>query len=98
VGKAVDRLVGVVHGHGDTLALEVEDRELNGRRAVLGLELEGELALAGDDKVGRAVLVTEGVTADDDGLGPSGNGLGDLLEDDGLAEDGAAKDVTDLQC
>jgi hypothetical protein len=97
VGKADDRLIGVVHGHGDTLALEVEDVERNGSGSVLGLEVEGELAGTGDDKVGRAVLVTESVTTNADGLGPSGNGLGDVLEDDGLTEDGAVEDVTDLR-
>jgi hypothetical protein len=96
VGKAVDRVVGVVHRHGDTLALEVKDVEGNGGRAVLGLEVEGELTSAGDDKVGRAVLVAESMTTNADGLGPSGDGLGDVLEDDGLTEDGAAKNVTDL--
>ena len=36
------------------------------------------------------------MTAYDDGLYPARNGLWDLLEDDGFAEDGAAEDVADL--
>lgn len=33
--------------------------------------------------------------ADDDALGPAGHQAGDVLADDGLAEHGAAQDVTD---
>jgi hypothetical protein len=39
--------------------------------AVLADELHGQLALAGEAEVGGAVLVAEGVTADDDRLGPA---------------------------
>jgi hypothetical protein len=41
-------------------------------------------------------LITEGMSPNDDGLDPAGDGLGDAAEDDGLAEDGPAEDVTDL--
>ena len=37
------------------------------------------------------------MAADGDGLDPSRNGLGDALEDDGLAEDSAAENVADLR-
>jgi hypothetical protein len=36
-----------------------------------------------------------GVTTDDDGLAPARDETGHVLADDGLAEDGAAQDVTD---
>ena len=38
----------------------------------------------------------ERVAADDDGVDPSWDGSRNTLEDDWLAEDGAAKDVADL--
>lgn len=95
VGKATDRLVGVVLGLGNTTALlELEDLNLLGL-AALGSVDHGELARAGDDTVLGAVLVTEGVTADDDGLLPSRDEAGDAGDDDGLTEDGAAESVTD---
>ena len=40
-------------------------------RAVLALEGEGELALAGHAEIGGAVDVAIGVTADHDRLGPA---------------------------
>ena len=36
------------------------------------------------------------MSADDDRLGPSRNGLGDLVENDGFSEDGASKNISDL--
>ena len=48
-----------------------------------------------DLEVGRAVLVTECVTADDDRLGPARNQARHVLDDDRCAEDGAAQDVSD---
>ena len=52
-------------------------------------------ALAGEAEVGRAVLVAEGVAADDDGPGPAGDEARDVAADDRLAEDDAAEDVAD---
>ena len=63
--------------------------------AVFADKLHGQLALAGELEVGGAVLVAEGVTADDDRLGPAGNEARHVLADDRLAEDDAAKDVAD---
>ena len=40
-------------------------------------------------------LISEGVTANNDGLCPAGNQTGDCLADDWLPEDGASEDVTD---
>lgn len=42
----------------------------------------------------KAHLVAEGVSADDDGVHPSRDGLRDFGKDDGLAEDGASENVT----
>lgn len=94
--KVGDALLRVVHGESDSRALEVEHLEVGGLlRLVVRRVDELELARLGDDNVGRAVLVTERVAADDDGLGPAGDGLGNLLDDDRLAEDGAAENVAD---
>lgn len=89
MGKATDRLIGVVLGLGNTTTLEVVD--LDG----LGLAIGGgvdklELAGTGDDTVGGTVLVTESVTTDDDGLVPAGDETGDGGDDNGLTEDGTA--------
>jgi len=43
----------------------------------------------------KKYLVTVGVAADDDGLLPAGDNARDVLDDDGLAEDGTAEDVPD---
>lgn len=95
VGKAADRLVGVVLGLGNAAALlELEDLNLLGLAALRSVD-HGELARAGNDTVLGAVLVTKGVTANDDGLLPSGDETGDAGDDDGLTEDGAAESVTD---
>ena len=63
--------------------------------AVLADELDGQRALAGEGEVGGAVLVAEGMAADDDRLGPAGNQARHVLADDRLAEDHAAQDVAD---
>lgn len=96
MGETVNAFVGVIHGQGDTLALEVVDVELGGSTSFSGGVSEGELSGSGGDKVGGSVLVTESMSTDADGLGPSGDGLGDLVEDDGLSEDGSSEDVSDL--
>ena len=63
--------------------------------AVFADELDRQLALAGEPEIGGAVLVAEGVAADDDGLGPAGHEARHVLADDRLAEDDAAEDVAD---
>lgn len=87
VGEATDRLVGVVLSLGNTAALEVVDLDGLGLTALGGVD-KLKLAGTGDHTVGGTVLVTEGVTADDDRLGPAGNETGDARNDDGLTEDG----------
>ena len=93
-GELPDRLVDVVHGHGDARAGVIEDLVLD-LLAVLAGPLDGQLALAGDPEVRGAILVAEGVAADDDGLGPAGDQPRDIAADDGLPEDHAAEDVAD---
>jgi hypothetical protein len=64
-------------------------------RAVLADELDRQLALAGELEVGGAILVAEGMTADDDGLRPARHEARHVLADDRLAEDHAAENVAD---
>ena len=59
------------------------------------LKADGQRARPVEDEVGGLVLVTEGVTADDDGLVPAGHQTRDIGDDDRLAEDRAAEDVAD---
>ena len=94
VGEVADRVVEVVHGHGDAGAGRLEHFVLDDL-AVFAGELDGQRALAGEAEVGGAVLVAEGVAADDDRLGPAGHQARHVLADDRLAEDHAAEDVAD---
>lgn len=95
VGKADNRLLDIVHAHGDTGSLEVKDGVGLRRASVLGGKSHFKLARSVDDKVGGTVLVAESVTTNDDGPGPSRNDTGHVLEHDGLTEDGSAENVTD---
>lgn len=95
VGEASDGLVGVVLSLGNTTAvLELEDIDHLGLATLRGVD-HGELAVAGEDGILGAVLVTKGVAADDDGLLPAGNETGNAGDDDGLTEDGTAEGVSD---
>ena len=94
-GEVADGGVEVVHRHRDAGSGEVVHVELDRLGAVAGREGEHQLALAGHDEVGGAVLVGEGVTADHDRLAPAGDEPRDVGDDDRLAEDDAAEDVAD---
>ena len=89
-------VIGVIHRKGDASALEIVHVQRSRFAAASGRIHELELARPGRDKVRRAVLVAERVAADDDRLDPPGHGPRNAVEDDRLAEDGAAEDVADL--
>src|SRR3984957_9238214 len=91
--EVADRVVEVVHRHRDAAAREVVYVELNPLAAVLGGEGKGQLALARNHQVGRAVLVAKGVAADHDRLGPAGYQARHVGDHDRLTEDDAAEDV-----
>ena len=95
VGEAIDGLVSVVHAEHDTSALEVVDLEFGGLGAVLRGEGHHELAWNLGAEIGGSVLITESVSADNDGFFPAGHKFRDVADDDGLTEDGAADDVSD---
>ena len=64
--------------------------------AIFADELRGvSVPGPGTSEVGGAILVTEGVTANDDGIGPARHEARDIVDDDRLAENHAAKDVAD---
>ena len=65
------------------------------RAAAIGLKRHRQLAGAGDEEIGGAILVAEGMAADDHRLGPARYIARDVLADDRLTEDGAAQDVAD---
>lgn len=90
VRKALDRLGCVVLGLSNTslrrVVVDLDDLGL----AALGCEDHLERALTLNDAVLCAVLVTERVTANDDGLLPAGYEAGDSGDDNGRAEDGSS--------
>src|ERR1019366_10729789 len=94
-GEVTDGGVEVVHRHRHAPAGKVIHVQFDRLTAVPGGGGEGQLARPGDHEVGRAILIAEGVTADDDRLGPAGNQAGDVRDDDRLAEDDPAEDVAD---
>src|SRR5579863_10581508 len=85
-GEVADRIVEIVHRHGDARAGEFEYFLLD-HRAVVALEAKGEAALSGDLEIGGAVLVAIGVAADHDRLRPAWNEARHVLADDRLAKD-----------
>jgi hypothetical protein len=93
--EVADRVVEVVHRHRDTAAGEVVHVELDRVAAVLRREGQRQRPLARHDQVGGAVLVAEGVAADDDRLRPPGHEPRDVGDDDRLAEDDPTEDVAD---
>ena len=92
--EIADRIVEIVHRHGDAAAGELEHFALD-HVAVVALETQGQAALAGNLEIGRAILVAVGVAADHDRLRPAGHQARHVLADDRLAEDDAAEDVAD---
>ena len=95
-GKRTD-IISVVHGKGDAFALEIIHVQLGRFAAVLRRIHELELPRARRKEVRCTVLIAERMAADNDGLHPSWDGSRNALEDDWLAEDGAAEDVADLR-
>jgi hypothetical protein len=93
--EGLDGLVGVVHAHKDTTVLEVEDFNVLGLRAVGGSEGNFELSGAVNNQVGGFVLISEGVSADDNRASPARNQSGDVLADNGLSEDSTTQNITD---
>jgi hypothetical protein len=89
-------VVSVVHRKGDAFALEIIHILRDWFTTAFGRKHELDLPRARCQEVRRTILIAERVAADNDGLDPSWDGSRNTLEDDWLAEDGAAEDVADL--
>ena len=74
-----DRLVEIVHGHGDAAAEEVEHVAFD-LAAVLAGPGDGQFSRSRHHEIGGAVLVAIGVTADDDGFIQPGTRRGTFLQ------------------
>ena len=64
-------------------------------RAVCRFPFHGQLTSARNQEVCRFVLVTKGVTANHNRLGPAWDETRNIIDDDGLTEDNAAENVAD---
>ena len=95
VGEFFDAFISVVHCETDS-ALSLEFVDLHSLLApVFTLENDLEGAWFIDSEVSGFVLISKGMSSDDDRFFPSGNEPGDVLDDDGFSEDGSIEDVSD---
>jgi len=75
--------------------LEIVDSPSSGFGTAFRGEDDLELALFFNDEVCAAVLISESMTANDDGLFPAWDEPGDSGDDNWFTEDGAVEDVSD---
>ena len=96
MSESSNRLISVIHAHQHTRVLKVVgdhfDRFLG---LVFWSESDLELSCFRCDKVRGTILITEGMSANDDWLGPSWHESGHVVDNDGLTEDGSIELVTD---
>jgi hypothetical protein len=98
LGEWADRFVSVEHAEVATSisrGLELVDELGSGLRSVSGGELKLDFSRFGDDVVLATVLISIGMTANNNGLGPAGNKARNVLNNNGLTEDSAVKNVAD---
>ena len=93
-GEIGDAVIQVVHAHEHARRRGGIDIAFN-RGAVIAHEFHRQLARARKTEVGGAVLVTKGMAAHDDGLGPARHKARHVAADDRLAKDDAAQNVAD---
>lgn len=79
-----DRLVGVVHSHGDSGALKFVDNVSDFGASISWHEGHLESTGAWDEEVSCFVLVAVSMTADDDWLLPAGNETWHVVADNRL--------------
>jgi len=94
-GKVRDGGISVEHGKSNTRALEVVHGHADDLTTLLGSVDKLDLASLRNTHLSGLVLVSVRMTADGDGLGPLGHKTRNILHDDGLTENSAAKDVAD---
>jgi hypothetical protein len=63
--------------------------------SIIGLEADGEFSWLVNNVVLSDVLITMGVSSNDDGSSPAWHKSRNVLADDGLSEDGSIKDISD---
>ena len=94
MGEIANRIVEIVHAHRDSRAWEVEHFLLDSL-AVFAFPDHAQLAWAGDPEIRGAILIAEGVAADDDRVGPARYQSRDIVDHDRLAEDDSSQYVSD---
>lgn len=93
MSETLDAFVGIVHPHShSSCALVMVDFHFL-LSTVITFEGDLELAWFVDHKICGLVLVSESMAADNDGLLPSGDEPRDILDDNGLPENGAIENV-----
>ena len=92
--KITDRGVKIIHAHRNTGFGEVKDFALDSL-AIFAFPLHRQLAFAWDEEICCFILVTKGVTANNDWLCPTRHEARDVVTDDRFAENYTAKDVAD---
>src|SRR3546814_11014515 len=85
-GEIPDRIVQIVHAHGDAGAGEIDDF-LFDLLAVRAFPDHAQLARAGHAEIDGAILVPKGVTADHTRVGPTQTPPRYVLHDERYAED-----------
>ena len=95
VSEFFNGLVGVVHAQSNTsVTCEFVDFHFF-FRAIISFENNFELSWLVNSEVGGLVLITKGMSSNDDGFFPARDESGDVADDDGFSEDGAVENVPD---
>lgn len=96
MGEAHNRFGSVIHTHGNaSFSLVIVDLMGDWLSSVGWGESQSELSLALNLEVGGLVLVTEGVSANNNWLSPLGAESWNVVDDDWLSENGSSQKVSD---
>lgn len=95
MSECSDRRRGVVHSQKAAGALEIVGSSLEASRSIFRDELHDEFSWSVNNCIGGHVLISMGMSADNDGLLPAWNKERDIAADNGLSEDGTIENVTD---
>ena len=95
VSKSFNTLISVVHAEtNSTVSFELVDFHLF-FSSVISLKDDLKSSRFVDCEISGFILVSEGVSANDDGLLPSWDQLRDIFDHDGFSEDSAVEDISD---
>lgn len=97
MGETADRFIGVVLDLGNTTTRVVKDLDRFGLAASGSVD-KFESSSAGNHTVRSTVLVTIGVTTNDNGLSPSRNKTGDDRDNNGFTEDSTTAVWVKMKC